>query len=265
MRNSSVVFLSLTLALLVGTNAAWSESRIERDNRTANSTSPQSTSTSSQSSQSSSSSGRGSTATASSSTSSPNVANGTSRFACETANGQQTVVYRPQSRPGEAYPWAIPSDMGSSWNSPRRCGEISRRLETYRPDGLQELRIGVENRYNIVCVTTEKNPACRIVFTVPSNQDPVAVRDRVFRNLTLADSGQRTEGVNTFAGGNDNPLDSLFGKRPSQQARNVSRKSPGQGINLKPFLSQEDGGTANQIGNPVAVPSQYRLDPGKFR
>jgi hypothetical protein len=263
MRNSSVAFLSLTLTLLVGTTAAWSESRIERDNRTA--TPATSTSTASQS-------GNGSSASSSSSTSSNGsvtktssataVANGTSRFACETTNGQQTVVYRPQSRPGEAYPWAIPSDMGSGWNSPRRCGEISRRLELYRPDGLQELRIGVENRYNIVCVTTEKNPACRIVFTVPTNQDPIAVRDRVFRNLTLADSGQRTEGVNTFAGGNDNLLDSIFGQRPTKQA---TRKSPGQGINLKPFLSQEDGGTANQIGNPIQVPAQYRLDPGKFR
>ncbi len=238
MRNSSVIFLSLTLALATGTKAAWSESRIERDNRTATSApSPNSSSTSSN--------------------------NSTARFGCENVNGQQTVVYRPRSRSGEAYPWAIPSDMGGSWNSSRRCSEISKRLEAYRPDGLQELRIGVENRYNIVCVTTEKNPACRIVFTVPGNQDAVAVRDRVFRNLTLADSGQQTEGVNTFAGGNDNLLGGILGNRSAPQRRNYSSRSAG--INLRPFLSREDGGTANRIGNPVAVPAPYRLDPDKFR
>jgi Circadian oscillating protein COP23 len=244
MRNSSVIFLSLTLTLAGGANAAWSDSRIERDNRTATSAP---------------SSPHSSAPTTNSSTA---VANG-ARFGCENVHGQQTVVYRPRSRSGEAYPWAIPSNMGGSWNSPRRCSEISKRLEAYRPDGLQELRIGVENRYNVVCVTTEKNPVCRIVFTVPASQDPVAVRDRVFRNLTLADSGQQTEGVNTFTGDNDNLLGGILGQRPTSQRRHQSSRSAG--INLRPFLSREDGGTANQIGNPVAVPAQYRLDPDKFR
>lgn len=235
---------------MMGTTAAWSESRIERDNRTAGS-SPAAPSISSPPNNRTSSA----------------IADGTSRFACETVNSQQTVVYRPQSRDGEAYPWAIPGDMGKAWNSTRRCGEISRRLESYRPDGLEELRISVENRSNIVCVTTERNPNCRIVFTVPSGQDPVAVRDRVFRNLTLADSGQQTQGVNTFAGGNNNPLDGLLGGRGSS-ARSMSSsrsQSKSPGINLKPFLSKEDGGTGNQMGNPVAVPQKYRLNPDKFR
>ncbi len=243
MRNLSVAFFSLTLTLIVGTNAAWSESRIERDNHTGSSPS--------------------SSPYPSSDRTSAAIANGNSRFACETINGEQTVVYRPQSRAGEAYSWAIPGNMGSAWSSTRRCGEISRRLESYRSDGLEELRISVENRSNIVCVTTERNPNCRIVFTVPGGQDPVAVRDRVFRNLTLADSGQQTQGVNTFAG-NDNGLDGLLGKRPAAPASYRSR-SKSQGINLKPFLSQEDGGTGNQIGNPVAVPQQYRLNPDQFR
>ncbi len=249
MRNLSVAFFSLTLTLMVGTTAAWGESRIERDNRTVGSSTAAPSSSSSVDNRTSSA-----------------IADGTSRFACETANGQQTVVYRPQSGDGEAYPWAIPGNMGSSWNSTRRCGEISRRLESYRSDGLEELRISVENRSNIVCVTTERNPSCRIVFTVPSGQDPVAVRDRVFRNLTLADSGEQTQGVNTFAGGSDNGLDGLLGRGSS--ARSSSRsssKNKSAGISLKPFLSREDGGTGKQIGNPVAVPQQYRLNPDKFR
>jgi hypothetical protein len=248
MRNLSVAFFSLTLTLLVGTNAAWGESRIERDNRT------------------------GSSSTYTPSSSSPSdrtaasIANGTSRFACETVSGEQTVVYRPQSQAGEAYSWAIPGNMGAAWSSTRRCGEISRRLESYRSDGLEELRISVENRSNIVCVTTERNPSCRIVFTVPGGQDPVAVRDRVFRNLTLADSGQQTQGVNTFAGGSDNGLDGLLGQGSSvPSGSRTSSRNKSQGINLKPFLSKEDGGTGNQIGNPVAVPQRYRLNPDKFR
>ncbi len=244
MRNLSVAFFSLTLTLLVGTNAAWSESRIERDNRTG----------------SSSSSYPSSDRTAAS------IANGTSRFACETVSGEQTVVYRPQSRAGEAYSWAIPGNMGNAWSSTRRCGEISRRLESYRSDGLEELRISVENRSNVVCVTTERNPNCRIVFTVPGGQDPVVVRDRVFRNLTLADSGEQTQGVNTFAGGSDNGLDGLLGQGSSVQSRSrASFRSKSAGISLKPFLSKEDGGTGNQMGNPVTVPQRYRLNPNNFR
>ncbi len=248
MRNLSVAFFSLTLTLMVGTAAAWSESRIERDNRTVGSSTTPPTS--------SSTNNRTSSA----------IADGTSRFACETVSGQQTVVYRPQSRDGEAYPWAIPGDMGAAWNSTRRCGEISRRLESYRSDGLEELRISVINRSNTVCVTTERNPSCRIVFTVPSGQDPVAVRDRVFRNLTLADSGEQTEGVNTFAGGSDNGLGGLLGRGSSARSSSSSRsQNKSQGISLKPFLSPEDGGTGKQIGNPVAVPQKYRLNPDKFR
>jgi len=57
--------------------------------------------------------------------------------------------------------------MGDGWTSERRCTEISQRLGPYRPDGLIELRTDVENNYNTVCVTTENDPSCRIVFTVP--------------------------------------------------------------------------------------------------
>ncbi|HEY9806075.1 MAG TPA: COP23 domain-containing protein, partial [Candidatus Obscuribacterales bacterium] len=94
------------------------------------------------------------------------------RFTCEVLNGQYTVVYHPESRPSESYPWATPSQLGGGWTPQARCSEISRRLEFYRPDGLQEMRTAVENNYNTVCVTTEKNSSCRIVLTVPPNQDP---------------------------------------------------------------------------------------------
>lgn len=157
------------------------------------------------------------------------------RFSCQVQNGQHVVMYHPKSQPGKSFPWAIPSNMGGGWSADRRCQEISRRLEAYRPDGLLEMRTSTENGYNIVCATTEKNPTCRIVFTVPPNQDPTATRDRVFANLTTADSGQQTTGVNTLVGSNRLTPHSLY---------------------LKPFLDPSDGGTMS---------TAPRLDPNNFR
>jgi len=101
--------------------------------------------------------------------------------------------------------------MGDGWTSERRCNEISQRLESYRPDGLIELR-DVENNYNTV-VTTENDPSCRIVFTVPPGQDPTSTRNRVFSNLTVADSGEQTTAippVNRDRQGNE--IDQLFNR-----------------------------------------------------
>ncbi|XPM57456.2 MAG: COP23 domain-containing protein [Leptolyngbya sp. IPPAS B-1204] len=92
------------------------------------------------------------------------------RFSCQVVNGQYTVMYNPQSQPGQYYPWATPTAMGGGWSPDRRCNEISRRLEFYRPDGLLELQTGLENGYNTVCVTTEAMPSCRIVLTVPKGK-----------------------------------------------------------------------------------------------
>jgi hypothetical protein len=269
--NNSITLLSLSLALVLSASAAWGESRIERDNRsngtqTAQQSRPGAPQTNSQRT-TVTGDGNSNTRTQTNTNTQTNgqttvVTNSAARFACENVNGQLTVIYRPQSRQNEAYPWAVPADMGSTWNAQRRCGEIARRLESYRPDGLQELRTGIQNQHNVVCVTTEKDQSCRIVFTVPSQQDPIITRDRVFRNLTLADSGQQTAGVNTFAGTNSGGdfLGGLFGG-----SSNSTYKPSRSGLDLRPFLSVQDGGTGNQIGNPVPVPVQYRLNPDKFR
>jgi hypothetical protein len=283
--NNSLTLLSLSLALVLSANAAWGESRIERDNRTngtqtaqqsrpgAPQTNSQKTTvtgdgTSNTRTQTNTQRGGSSTSTQTNgqTTDQTNtvVTDGTARFACENVNGQLTVIYRPQSRQNEAYPWAVPTDMGAAWNSQRRCGEIARRLESYRSDGLQELRTGIQNQQNVVCVTTEKDPSCRIVFTVPAQQDPTITRDRVFRNLTLADSGQQTAGVNTFAG-TSNGGDFIGGLFGGGSTANYKPRRSASGLDLRPFLSVQDGGTGNQIGNPVPVPAQYRLNPDKFR
>lgn len=270
--NNSITLLSLSLALVLSANAAWGESRIERDNRsngspTAQQSRPGAPQTNSQKT-TVTGDGNSNTRTQGSSTNTQTndqtnptvVTNGTARFVCENVNGQLTVIYHPQSRQNEAYPWAVPGDMGAAWNSQRRCGEIARRLESYRSDGLQELRTGIQNQQNVVCVTTEKDQSCRIVFTVPSQQDPIITRDRVFRNLTLADSGQQTAGVNTFTSTGGDFTGGLFGN-----GGNSNYKPRRSGLDLRPYLSVQDGGTGNRIGNPVPVPAQYRLNPDSFR
>lgn len=188
------------------------------------------------------------------------------RFACELQEGQYTVVYHPESQPGQAYPWAKPSQLGGGWTPQLRCQEISRRLELYRPDGLLEMRTAVENNYNTVCVTTQKNADCRIVLTVPPGEDPMLIRDRVFQNLTVADRGDATQAVNTFVDGgrNASSLDRLINLGVSVLGDRSSSRQTGS-IKLRPFLDPADGGTGAQLqGNTHSRPIP-RLNPGNFR
>jgi hypothetical protein len=167
--------------------------------------------------------------------------------------------------------------MGDGWSPERRCNEISRRLEQYRPDGLLEMRTGLENGYNVICATTDKNPSCRIVLTVPNGQDPIATRDQVFGNLATADSGQTTTAVNTFRAGdrsnntiNDISRDlglgiDLNGVLGSVLSPNtVSTGVRDQNIYLKPYLDPSDGGTGASLGISSFTGGR-RLNPDNFR
>lgn len=188
------------------------------------------------------------------------------RFMCESIDSQYTVTYHPVDRPGERYPWAVPSTMGNNWNAAKRCTEIARRLEEYRRDGLKELRTEIQNRYDIVCVTSERNSDCRIVFTVPTGKDAIATRDSVFRNLTLADSGQQTTGVNTFADSNDNGLGKILGNVVPGAGTSNAGMGEREAIDLRPFLSKTDGGTATQLRSFVqTTPDGKKLDSTRFR
>jgi hypothetical protein len=199
------------------------------------------------------------------STGSTTTASGT-RFTCEMVSGQYTVMYRPESQPTQSYPWAIPSNMGGGWDANRRCAEISRRLESYRPDGLLEMKTGAENGYNTVCVTTERVSSCRIVLTVPNGQDPTSTRDRVFQNLTVADSGQQTQGVNTYTGGGGSDIVDQIGRAIGGLSNIGQSTSGSDGINLRPFLDRRDGGTGTQLRSGAANTSApRRLNPGNFR
>jgi len=184
------------------------------------------------------------------------------RFTCQNYEGQWTVMYSPKSQPDQVYPWAIPSALGGGWTPTRRCEEISRRLESYRPDGLLELQTAVENGYDTICVTTQDVSSCRIVLTVPPGQDPLVTRDRVFENLTLADSGESTQGVSAFTSGGTSSdiLDTLEGILGTGSLSSPNR-SRSQGINLRPFLDRSDRGTGTQLRS---TPSP-KLDPDRFR
>jgi hypothetical protein len=169
--------------------------------------------------------------------------------------------------------------MGA-WDASKRCTEIARRLEDYRKDGLQELRTDVKNNYDTVCVTTEKNSECRIVFTVPKGQDAIATRDSVFSNLSMADSGQQTTGVSTFADGGNTSIPgigSIGSNNPTP-----SSSQPKSSIDLRPFLSTNDGGngtgfsrltilTPTTPGKKVSTPAKIKpnnpkmLNPDRFR
>ncbi|MBW4506020.1 MAG: COP23 domain-containing protein [Scytonematopsis contorta HA4267-MV1] len=179
---------------------------------------------------------------------------GNARFSCQLYNGQPTVMYQPQSQPGQYFAWASPRALGGGWDSQRRCETIAQRLESYRSNGLSELQTAVENRQNIICATTQSNNFCRIVLTVPPERDPVEVRDQVFANLSSADDGQDTIPVNTY-GNRTNSVDeirrigdTLFGGGRKPAASN-SRK----GINLKPFLDRADGGDGTKMRGGVAL------------
>lgn len=190
---------------------------------------------------------------------------GNVRFACQFVNGEYTVMYYPQSQPDQAFPWAVPSQLGGGWTPERRCAEISRRLEFYRPDGLQELQTSTQNGYDIICVTTEDNPACRIVLTVPPGQDPMETRDRVFENLTVADSGERTEGVAAYTGNDGRDLLNRIGDALNLNSAGSRQPATGS-INLRPFLDPADGGTGAGLTRSVPVQrNSGQLNPGNFR
>ncbi|MEA5617102.1 COP23 domain-containing protein [Cronbergia sp. UHCC 0137] len=196
------------------------------------------------------------------------------RFSCQFYNGQYTVMYQPESQPGQFFPWAAPAALGDGWTPQKRCQAIASRLELYRPDGLQELQIAVENRENVICVTTEANSACRIVVTVPRGKDPYTIRTNIFQNLATADNGQQTIAVNTYTNRGSGAVGELYNLGRTFGINGNSRvSSSNRGINLKPFLDPKDGGTAKNLRNGVSFGGQsqpsnqgnFRLNSDQFR
>jgi hypothetical protein len=201
-------------------------------------------------------------------TSGGNVPLSAVRFLCQNDNGRPTVMYQPESQPNRYYAWAVPQQMGGGWTPERRCTEIASRLERYRPQGLVEMQTGRENGYNTVCVTTDQNSSCQIVFTVPQGQDPVSTRDRVFQNLAIADSGQRTAGVFTLQDQQNTNLLGSLGQVLNIDLNGIlgqtSQAAPSNnGINLKPFLDRADGGTGEGLSKLSVTTVQPAVKPAK--
>ncbi len=197
------------------------------------------------------SSSKTTTTTSTSSSSSPITS--ATRFTCANYNGEYTVMYQPETQPGQYFAWAKPRRMGGGWDPIKRCNKIAERLERYRPDGLTELQTSSLNGYNILCVTSQADPSCRIVLTVPPDKDPLQVRNNVFENLIAADSGRQTAGVNTYSPNNGdfenivNMGRSLFG---GSKKRNLASQKR---IDLKPFLDPTDGGSGSQLKKGVEL------------
>ncbi|MEO1394654.1 MAG: COP23 domain-containing protein [Cyanobacteria bacterium J06634_5] len=187
------------------------------------------------------------------------------RFECQLFQGDFTVMYRPESQPEQVYAWATPGEMGGGWTAEKRCYTISERLESYRPEGLVDLQVGIENGYDTVCATTEQvSGLCKIVFTVPPGQDPVSTRDRVFENLALADGGTNTTVVNTFTGSGSPDILGQINDVLGTSGFSLPQASgpSSDAINLKPFLDAADGGTGSALRSR---PTSRKLDPNNFR
>jgi hypothetical protein len=133
------------------------------------------------------------------------------------------------------------------------------------------MRTAVENGYNTVCVTTQKTSDCRIVLTVPVGQDPTITRDRVFQNISVADSGQQTQAVNTYSerGWNGALGNGSLGRNSdrwlSKLPNLVRSRSSSSGINLRPFLDPADGGTGRNLQGGISISPGRRLNPASFR
>ena len=210
----------------------------------------------------------GTSTTTSTSSSSQRVDTAT-RFSCQMDTNGYTVMYSPQSQPNQLFAWATPQALGGGWDSQRRCATIAQRLETYRPDGLVELRTSSLNGYDVLCVTSEADPSCRLVLTVPPGRDAFQVRNDVFQNLVSADSGQATIGVNTYRGAGLEDVVNLGRTLLGNGKRTAVSKDA---IQLKPFLDKQDGGNGKLLRNVKKTTSQSRpsqtgnkLNPNLFR
>lgn len=245
-----LLFTSLSISLLIGNSVAFAQVVVPTVPSGSTTTVPTGTSTNTP-------------------TSTP--VDTSTRFSCQYYNGRYTVMYQPQSQPGQFFAWAAPQALGGGWTPQNRCEAIAQRLELYRPDGLQELQIARENNENIICVTTEAIPGCRIVLTVPRDKDPYTIRSSIFSNLTTSDSGQQTTAVNTYTNRSRGGVNDLYNLGRTILGGNNSVSSSKNGINLKPFLAREDGGTATKLRNGVSIGRQSQpqnrtiLNPGLFR
>ena len=82
-------------------------------------------------------------------------------------------------------------------------------------------------------------------------------------------------GVNTYADGGNNGLNGILGNvlpgigNPGTTTPKPTRMVPKDSIDLRPFLSEKDGGTGTKLRAPAAKPQTTpndvkKLDSGRF-
>jgi hypothetical protein len=85
----------------------------------------------------------------------------------------------------------------------------------------------------------------------------------------MADNGQRTTGVTTFAESGNNGFGEILGNLGGNLPRLPATTQTRDSIDLRPFLSTKDGGTATQLRTLTpdrdATSDPNKLNPNRFR
>ncbi|MEW5856765.1 MAG: COP23 domain-containing protein [Cyanobacteriota bacterium] len=125
------------------------------------------------------------------------------RFTCESRpypnEGEiWTVVYHNDK---EAQPWLrMVNTFGGDWNTPKRCGEIERRLENYRQDGLTAFDYRTDLNtpgQSVICAKTKlSGDNCNLLVTLDVGVDPYTSLSKMIEaleNKTTVDQNSKGE------------------------------------------------------------------------
>lgn len=110
----------------------------------------------------------------------------------DTSKGGQiwTVMYRKNNK---LNPWLkMVRSMGDGWDTPNRCQEIAKKMDTYRQDGLMALEYrqddAVPGQYVICAKTQIGGPACPLVLTLMPTDNPYSEQRKVLGALMGGDA-----------------------------------------------------------------------------
>ncbi|MEM1168782.1 MAG: COP23 domain-containing protein [Cyanobacteria bacterium P01_H01_bin.35] len=156
---------------------------------------------------------------------SPYLVKKTDRFSCELQPDAEKDVWTVMYDDNKVkQPWlGIVKSMGEDWHPAERCGEIERRLENYRKDGLFSLEYRQDPntpKQQVICAKTKlSGDGCPLLLTLDVGVDGY----EALREMTEALRSSKTFDQNSE------------GKLANY---NFSEESPV--IYLQPFLAKED-------------------------
>lgn len=121
-------------------------------------------------------------------------------FFCDTSTGTPVTVYQNSQGGQEPWiQWESDAFSGAGYDPLTRCGEVSRRLETYRQNKqLRYITTGFMNNQPVICTASQVNGRCDgLIYTLKPNQDPIATlykllawREGQAGTSSLSESGQ---------------------------------------------------------------------------